>query len=1177
MSDLHSHHQQRSFSKKLRRALLTTALVAGNPLLYGIPVMAATPPAGQLIQNQATGSFIDTDNTEKAIESNVVQVTVAEITGISMTASGTTGIPALNSTVYFYFTISNDGNDPTQFFIPGAPSVFSGGTPGPIEVYSYDADGSGAGAAVTLSGVTVPGTGAATGALPNASTFNNGSIPAGGTIVVRVPMTVTTTGGMPISVTLGDTAAPPNNNNQDYSTTTSGLKDFYTQDNSLLTNGDLVSGLPINGDTTLHRKEASASNSINAISNITGTVFEDVNYGGGIGRPFGTAGSVARPDATVELYTSSGTYIASTTTNGIGKYTFTNTVAGDYIVRVVNSTVTSSRAVVLGLLPVQTFRTDAGGTAGVVNPVDDRVGGEKPSEVDAPVRSGAQTLTDLNNLTGQEVQSLTTVKVGTSDVTGIDFGYNFDTIVNTNDAGQGSLRQFILNSNALPNGSIDQVQNPNPKPSTIALDPASGVETSIFMIPASAINGTGGNLNAAVINLASTLSITDSSTSLDATTQTINIGNSNIGTVGTGSTVGVDGLTLDTIPKPEIVLNLQGVAPNSNAIIVTGQSTILKGFASYGYQSFGGLGTMQNSAIVVRNTVLDASPTIITQLLGGTLADGSNPGVPTAGIGHTFQVAGAANISNNYLAYNADAIEFWNTNGSHVSFINNELAYNGPKDNNSSNVSGIYSDQIETVEGAKNVLIQGNLVRNSSQPNYPNSQGQGIQINYSSFITLKNNTFIDNNVYGINASASDTLIQKNIITGTKNTGLGQGSGIAVYYGGPLSTGLRNQITQNSIFQNAKLGIDHQMDGVSANDGLTNASQPNNGIDYPIITSSTLTSGALTVKGYVGKETTPGAGDIDFANVTLEFFIADDDGNNNGEVILGDLKSKPHGEGKTYIGSCTTDANGLFGTAANPCTFSNAVTSAMTASSSITATATDSSGNTSEFSAPAVSNPNVLLVKRITAINGNTTNGTVFLNSYDPDPVYPYDKNVIVAGITPATTDKWPSTTGSSSSTFLLGARDGGVTKPSDEVEYTIYFLSAGTNTAQAVQLCDRLPDHQAFVPNAYNFITPGPGVAPAVNADRGIALSYNGSLQSYTNLADGDIAQYYPPGQIPLPNVCKTVANPNVNSNPTGAVVINLGAGATGTTGGDLPSATASGNPIPSYGFVRFKVKNTIP
>ena len=51
---------------------------------------------------------------------------------------------------------------------------------------------------------------------------------------------------------------------------------------------------------------------------VSGTVFEDVNYGGGTGRPAGTAGTSARPGATVELYDASGNYLTSTTTNASG-------------------------------------------------------------------------------------------------------------------------------------------------------------------------------------------------------------------------------------------------------------------------------------------------------------------------------------------------------------------------------------------------------------------------------------------------------------------------------------------------------------------------------------------------------------------------------------------------------------------------------------------------------------------------------------------------------------------------------------------------------------------------------------------------------------------------------------------------------------------------------------------
>ena len=41
-------------------------------------------------------------------------------------------------------------------------------------------------------------------------------------------------------------------------------------------------------------------------------------------------------------------------------------------------------------------------------------------------------------------------------ITGVNFGFNFDTVVNTNNTGQGSLRQFITNANALSNTGLAQ-------------------------------------------------------------------------------------------------------------------------------------------------------------------------------------------------------------------------------------------------------------------------------------------------------------------------------------------------------------------------------------------------------------------------------------------------------------------------------------------------------------------------------------------------------------------------------------------------------------------------------------------------------------------------------------------------------------------------------------------------
>jgi hypothetical protein len=890
---------------------------------------------------------------------------------------------------------------------------------------------------------------------------------------------------------------------------------------------------------------------VDCSKSISGNVFEDPNYGGGAGRPLNTPATSGRANARVEIYDATGAFKGFTTTDSAGAYKFDannvigGVLAGNYKIRVVNSTVTSSRpGYISTLVPVQTFRTDA--TTGSIINVTDHVGGENPAEVDAAANTTSANFATLNTPT-QEAQSLTVVQVGTTDVTGIDFGYNFDTIVNTNNAGQGSLRQFITNSNALKNTNLAQEGQ------------TAGKEVSIFMISDGAarpglsggystgINGNGGNVSAAVISLTSNFSITDNDTHLDATTQTTNVGDLNSGIVGTGGTVGVDNLALSNIPKPEVVLDLRAVPANTNAIIVSGGNTLLKGFAIYGYRTTNNLATLLKGAIVIDGAVPNGSPAIITQLLGGTMADGSDPGVPTIDVGYTLQTAGAANISNNYLAYNSDAITFENTNGTNVNFIDNEVAYNGPKNNNGSNASGIYADQIETVEGTKNILLQRNLIRDSSKPGYTSSQGQGIQISYSSLITIENNTFANNNVYAINASSSDTTIQKNIITGTKNTGLGQGSGIAVYYGGPLNTGLRNRISQNSIYQNAKLGIDHQIDGVTPNDGLISATQPNNGIDYPIITSSTLNTGKLKVKGYVGSS----AGNSIFANTTIELFIADDDGNNNGEVITGDTRSAPHGEGKTYIGTCTTDANGLFGVT-SACEFTNAATLSLTNAKNITATATDSLGNTSEFSATPNNKAQLLLVKRVTKIidgvTGNATNYTTFAN----DPTA-NDNNC-----------NWPTATGSGgacTNSYTTGAVSPNKIKSGDEVEYTIYYLNSGENKATQARICDQLDANLTFQTqfDSTNATTVGKGILLAPGAT---------ASQYLTNAVDSATDQgQFITSASPLVTSCNLAANSGTNLSDK-VVVVDVA-----TLASPLMGSVRAGIPTTSYGYIRFKVK----
>jgi Secretion system C-terminal sorting domain len=203
---------------------------------------------------------------------------------------------------------------------------------------------------------------------------------------------------------------------------------------------------------------------------ISGIVLEEINYGGNRGFFTGTP----RPNVIMELYSSGGTFIKSTVTTDNGSYIFPDLLPDNYTVRATNYSVTSSRPRNGGAegfpIPVQTYRTDA--SSGTPDNVNDKVGGEEPSKIDAIVNSGGLSLSALTTSTTTP-QSITIVKLTNKDVTGVNFVFNFSTIVNTNSEEQGSLRQFIINSNTLSNNGLAQAGK------------TAGIESSIFMIPSS--------------------------------------------------------------------------------------------------------------------------------------------------------------------------------------------------------------------------------------------------------------------------------------------------------------------------------------------------------------------------------------------------------------------------------------------------------------------------------------------------------------------------------------------------------------------------------------------------------------------------------------------------------------------------------------------------------------------
>jgi parallel beta-helix repeat protein len=580
---------------------------------------------------------------------------------------------------------------------------------------------------------------------------------------------------------------------------------------------------------------------------ITGTVFEDANYGGGAGRPLSpTAGTLRVEGARVEVYTSGGALQQVLTTDANGVYTYTYSGNAARRIRVVNGSVRSDRTGGAGCttcVPVQTYRVEA--PTGDIVEVPNEVGGRSPALSDA----AAQTTTFPTTTATQTAQSWSTVDPDNSGdtIAGIDFGFNFDVIVNTRDATsctpsgtnstffpcQGALRQFIINANALGGeGSLaqagsGQVDGAGPVPL-----PA-GFESSIFIIPSAALTG-----NVALITLASALpAVTGASTRLDATTQTINTGNTNNGAaLGTGGSVGVDNVALPQFARPEVQLNC---AASATALTLSGSSQTIIGFAlQRGYILLSGpLGTARNNLV-------------------GMTATGSSADDSSAAYGIAFSSTGAT-VRNNFVTVNNSAIR--SDGGGTGSIVTlNEVAR--PSSGHTNTFDGIL-----LINGASSVQIVANLVRDQ--------RGGGIELGFGNSsdvyanVQVTNNTVLNNGfdsgstpsterlgMVAYNYTGSNVVFARNRVL---NNG---GPGMVVLN----ATG--TTLSQNSFSSNGGLtavsGIAIDLDpntrdpnalntpnGVTINDANDADTGPNGLLNYAVITSAIIANGELSLTGF----------------------------------------------------------------------------------------------------------------------------------------------------------------------------------------------------------------------------------------------------------------------------------------------------------------------------------------
>lgn len=672
---------------------------------------------------------------------------------------------------------------------------------------------------------------------------------------------------------------------------------------------------------------------------LSGRIFEDT-----VGAAQ-TTNFTPSPGVAVRLYRDSNnngqidasdSFLAQTSTDANGVYTFSNLQVGRYLVVVDSRSLSPSAGFNSGfgqgdVWAEQTYGPDPGALLSGTPTLGPRYGGA------APGASDGFNSADSSPAANASAKHRAWVEVS-GDLSGVDFAFSFQVVTNlrggdaadddpsANRTVQGSLRQFIQNANA--------IQGPN----TMRFVPAAPYAPNT--------QGIGGSWwTLAIIGTNSLPALTDPGTTLDGTAydalNPLSIRDTNPGTLGTGGSVGVDGLTLPQTPRPELALDFSSHTNASGAtgLRIQGGNIQVRHLALYGQR---GSNTGGQAALFVTSSVLSGQPALLEGLVVGALPDGRDPSTLGAQQNRRYgiRLEGPATLRGSYLAYNGYAL-LLNGPGAGGSLIEgNEFAFNGP--NNSDTTTGAEgagdgdavafrnSDAAWTAQ----TVFRGNLVRDIPEVGGASpDKGKALELWGSGVrnVLVENNTLLRARTagIGIHAGAQGNTLRKNILRDTLGFG-GQG-GAGVHLSTTEGVPLRNRITQNHFGNNRSNAIDldggtwTMGDGITPNDGNCNdSSRPNLGLDFPVITQARAVGGNLVIEGTVCAPV-----------VRVEIYQAlAGSGDTQGGV--------GYGEGIRYLGEAVASGG----------TFSLTLPlggMGLSPGDQITALAFDGNGNTSEFS------------------------------------------------------------------------------------------------------------------------------------------------------------------------------------------------------------------------------------
>jgi uncharacterized repeat protein (TIGR01451 family) len=461
----------------------------------------------------------------------------------------------------------------------------------------------------------------------------------------------------------------------------------------------------------------------------------------------------------------------------------------------------------------------------------------------------------------------------------------------------------------------------------------------------------------------------------------VHISGSSGNTIGGGANGGGNVISGNSLPPVPVILRLRGANGRGNVIsgnvgVATGVLIDAGSSANTVARNF--IGTNATGTAGIPNSgdgiLVQDSPSNIIGGVGGGLGN-----VVSGGNFIGIEIAGNASSSNrvqgNFVGTNASGngalgnqFEGVFINGAPNNVIGGASAGNVLSGNGAA-ATGHEGLRIVGVGSTGNV-VQGNFVGTNASGSaaIPNSGSGMLLVDLGTGAPSKTiiggtsaasrNVFSGNASHGIrlNNTAAPTNVSNNTVQGNfigtaadgatplgnTNNGVTLGNAAGNTIGGSAASagnviafngrdgvaaeaGIGNSILSNSIYSNTLLGIDLGDDGVTPNDAGDGDVGANNLQNFPVLTSVDSSFGSTVIQGSLNS--TPNS------TFTVQFFSNTT------------CNASGFGEGQHLIGATvvTTDAKG---------NANISFTAGGTFAPPVTATATDASGNTSEFSACA---------------------------------------------------------------------------------------------------------------------------------------------------------------------------------------------------------------------------------